>query len=141
MLTFFIDKNIDSPLFIDPLRQARIFLERHRDHFIPSEEDDVWIPRVAERDWIIVTADERIRFNPVEKRAIIESKAKVLHLTMGKKPYFPDLAANFLNSYKRIEKTFYTTKPPCVAVLHKPKSEDFLSGKSGSIRIIDLQKM
>ena len=138
MLTFFVDKNIDSKSFTDPLKDALISLQLHRDHFIQHEEDEKWIPVVASQDWIIVTADERVRFNPREKQAIIESKAKVLILTMGKSPYFPDLATNFLNSYRRIEKTFYKTKPPCMVVLSKPKKADFEQGEPGSIRIANL---
>jgi hypothetical protein len=140
VLTFFIDRSIDSSLFTDPLKQAAVFVELHRTHFVHDTKDTVWITEVAKRDWIIVTADEKISFNDVEKKAVKTAKAKVLHLTMGKNAYFPDLAVNFLNSYRLIERTFYTKKPPCVAVLTKPNAKDFQANKSGHIRIVDVSR-
>lgn len=138
MLIFFVDRSLDSSLFANPLNAAAIVTERHRTHFVHDTKDTVWIAEVAKRDWIIVTADEMISFNEVEKNAVKKARAKVLHLSMGKNPYFPDLAVNFLNSFRLIEKTFYTRKPPCVAVLTKPNAKDFQANKPGKIRVVDV---
>ena len=35
-------------------------IERHRDHFKPDEDDDVWIPSVAAKGWVTISADKNI---------------------------------------------------------------------------------
>jgi len=45
------------------------------DHFAQDADDSDWIPVVAAHDWIIVTRDRRILFNPVERAALERSGA------------------------------------------------------------------
>lgn len=43
-------------------------------------KDHVWIPRVADRGWSIITRDKRILDKTAERKAVLEHKAKVLTL-------------------------------------------------------------
>ena len=45
--------------------------------------DHVWIPEVTARGWIILTKDKRIRYSPVEIRAIQEANARYVCLSAG----------------------------------------------------------
>jgi hypothetical protein len=56
-------------------------LELHNNHFVHDEDDDKWIPVVASRKWVILSGDKRLTSQPVNKEAIITSRARVLLVT------------------------------------------------------------
>lgn len=41
-------------------------------------DDDVWIPDVTSKGWVIFSSDKRISTDPVNVRAVLESKAQVV---------------------------------------------------------------
>lgn len=51
------------------LRDAGASVEVHLDHFPGDKPDNEWIPEVAKRDWILITKDQNIRRNPLERAA------------------------------------------------------------------------
>jgi len=58
------------------LREAGMQVFTHADLDIPPDEFDVvWIPKVAARGLVILTADRRIRREPLELRAVVSSRA------------------------------------------------------------------
>lgn len=134
MLVFFIDRNLESQKFITPLLAAALEVARHREYFQHDARDDEWIPQVAARGWIIVTADRRIRLRSHEKQAVLLTNARVIGLTMGKAT-FEQLAANFVRTMPRIERFIAQTPAPFFAVLSRPNDRDFLLGKPGKITI------
>ncbi len=52
-------------------------VEVHADKFGPEEDDDVWIPKCAASDLIIISGDKAIETDPINRRAVEESGAKV----------------------------------------------------------------
>lgn len=46
----------------------------------PSTPDTAWLPEVAGRGWLIITRDHNIRENPAERRAVLESQARMVAL-------------------------------------------------------------
>jgi hypothetical protein len=52
-------------------------VEVHADKFGPEEDDDVWIPKCAAGDLIIISGDKAIETDPINRRAVEESGAKV----------------------------------------------------------------
>ena len=54
----------------DTLRATGYRCELHDDHFDRSTEDAVWLKVIAGRKWVVLTKDERIRYRPLELRAI-----------------------------------------------------------------------
>jgi len=57
--------------------------ERHRQHFAPGTEDSVWLPFVGQKGWILLTKDKRIRFNDLEKQAVIANRVREFYFTSG----------------------------------------------------------
>lgn len=55
--------------------------------------DDVWVPRVTERRWLIVTRDRHIRVRPRELAAVRDYGARVVALT----------AADATNTFNQLE--------------------------------------
>jgi hypothetical protein len=52
-------------------------VEVHSDKFGPEEDDDVWIPKCAAGDLVIISGDKAIETDPINRRAVEESGAKV----------------------------------------------------------------
>ena len=68
-LTFFLDHQIGRYVVAEKLRAAGAIVEVHLDHFEGDAPDTKWIPEVAKRDWILITKDQHIRRNPLERAA------------------------------------------------------------------------
>jgi hypothetical protein len=51
------------------LRAAGAEVEVHLDHFPGDMPDVEWIPEVARRGWVLITKDQNIRRNPLEREA------------------------------------------------------------------------
>lgn len=64
---FFTDRDLGKQ-FPARLREAGLQVERHADHFQPATPDEVWLPEVGRRGWVVLTHDERIRYKPVSVR-------------------------------------------------------------------------
>jgi hypothetical protein len=75
-LTFFLDHQIGRYQVAAALRAAGAKVEVHLDHF-PGDMPDVdWIPEVARRDWVLITKDQNIRRNPLERFAYEVAKLR-----------------------------------------------------------------
>jgi hypothetical protein len=68
----YLDENLHNckPI-LDALTQQGVKHERHGQHFAPGTEDAVWLPFVGEKGWVLLTKDKRIRFNELEKAAVL----------------------------------------------------------------------
>lgn len=53
----------------DALRAAGARVEVHIDHFPQAAPDTEWIPEVGAREWVLITKDQNIRRNPLERAA------------------------------------------------------------------------
>jgi hypothetical protein len=68
-LTFFLDYQIGRFIVAQALRQAGARVEVHLDHFPQAAPDTDWIPEIGRRDWVLITKDQNIRRNPLERAA------------------------------------------------------------------------
>jgi len=57
---FYVDEDLDSNDFVNPLLEVGFKIERHRDNFPPGATDDTWIPEVARRGWYAFSHDFNI---------------------------------------------------------------------------------
>jgi uncharacterized protein with PIN domain len=67
---FFFDRSMGKSI---PRAFALLGLDVvvHDDHFGQATPDDVWLAVVGEQGWIVITKDDRIRFNEAERAALI----------------------------------------------------------------------
>jgi hypothetical protein len=70
-LTFFLDYQIGRYVVAEALRAAGARVEVHIEHFPQAAPDTDWIPAVGLREWVLITKDQNIRRNPLERSAII----------------------------------------------------------------------
>jgi len=63
------------------LRDANARVEVHDDHFPENATDIDWITGAGQRNWIVLSKDEQIRRNPLERDAIEQARVKAFFLT------------------------------------------------------------
>lgn len=82
-LTFFLDHQIGRYVVAEALRAKGANVEVHVDHFAPDAPDVKWIPEVAHRGWVLITKDQNIRRNPVERAAYQSTRLRGFVVTAG----------------------------------------------------------
>ncbi len=80
----YLDENLDNcaPI-IDALTREGVRHERHRTHFQRGTDDEVWLPFVAERGWVVLTKDKRNRYNDLEREAIRRCRVREFYFGVG----------------------------------------------------------
>ena len=73
-ITFFIDRCLGKKSIPETLRTAGVTIEIHDDHFDKGALDVDWLPQVGEKGWIVLTKDDRISKNQLERIKIYTNK-------------------------------------------------------------------
>lgn len=68
---FFVDRSLGGKVLADALRAVGERVEVHDDHFPKDAPDEVWLAEVGAKGWVILSKDDRIRRNPVERQALL----------------------------------------------------------------------
>ena len=67
LYTFFLDRASESTALYSALKAKGANVEMHRNHYEDDEDDEVWLPEVATKGWIIISQNQ---FNALEREAI-----------------------------------------------------------------------
>ena len=80
----YLDENLHNckPI-LDALVQRGVRHERHGSHFPPGTEDTVWLPLVGQNRWLLITKDKRIRYNELEKAAVLRYSVREFYFSSG----------------------------------------------------------
>ena len=83
-VVLFLDENIHNcqPI-LNALREAGIRYERHGDRFPAGTHDNKWLPLVGQNEWLLVTVDQKLRYNELERKAIIRYGVRAFVFTSG----------------------------------------------------------
>lgn len=65
--TLFLDRGASVNLLISALQEQGVAFVRHDDLFPQNSPDTVWLTEVGRRGLFVLTLDQRIRYNPLEK--------------------------------------------------------------------------
>ena len=120
-IVFFTDRNLGKQ-FPRILLEAGISVERHIDHFPDDAKDEVWLAEIGRRGWYAITHDQRIRYKPNEKAAVLQAGVG-LFVVVGKVP-FPDLARNFIATLPKIELFTKQYSRPFMAKIYRPAEQN-----------------
>lgn len=96
------------------LAAAGWLVERHDDHFKANTADATWIHSVGQRGWIILTGDQRIRYNPPEKAALLASGTHAFMLAGRKDFTGAEMAATFIAAQGSILRAIEKHRPPAL---------------------------
>ncbi|MEX2174702.1 MAG: hypothetical protein WD872_10095 [Pirellulaceae bacterium] len=102
----------------DALRAIGERVERKTDHFAPNAADDVWVPDVGARGWIILTADKNIRHNLIEIVALLKAGTHSFILTSGNYSGV-EMANAFIQALPQIKGIIAGIPPPVVCIVSK----------------------
>jgi len=95
------------------LTKLGVRFERHLAHFSPGTLDEVWLPLVGSKGWILLTSDKRIRYNLLEKRALQVHAVREFVFTSGNMSG-QDMASALERALNKMRTFCARTKPPFV---------------------------
>ena len=119
-VVFFTDRDL-GPTFAQVLLDAGLNVERHEDHFGPTTPDEEWLPAIGQRQWIAITKNYRIRYQPNELDAVMRAGVG-LFVVVGKNVRQKDLAENFVGVIEQVQKFLESPSPPFIAKVYRPGS-------------------
>lgn len=65
----------------DTLRAAGVDVRVHDEMFAQGTEDVVWLAEAGIQRWVVITRDDRIRYNQLEKQAVLAAKLRFFSIT------------------------------------------------------------
>jgi hypothetical protein len=80
-LVLFVDRSLGKRVVAQSLRSANPRVEVHDDHFSQDATDVDWLTTVGQRGWVVLSKDEYIRRNPIERAAFEQARVKAFFLT------------------------------------------------------------
>lgn len=111
---FFVDRSLGGRSVVRILREAGWKVERHDDHFPADTPDTTWILEVGRRGWFILTADDRLRYNPTEKGALLSSGTLTFILASRKNLTGPEMGGAFRAVRASILAVIESQPPPAI---------------------------
>lgn len=124
--TFFTDRDLGKT-FPKLLNENGIKTEKYFEHFPDNTTDIEWLKEIGKKGWYCISHDKRIRYNPTEREAVINSGIG-LFLLVGHTNN-KELAENFVNTFKKIEKFIKKHQRPFIAKVYRPQKPDRASAK------------
>jgi hypothetical protein len=115
---FFLDRSVESASVAAALRDAGVEVRLHGDFFADDAKDEMWLPDVARRGWIVLTRDKWIRRRPLEKQALIASGARAFVLTWGNLRG-REMAEILVKHIHKMDRLARITEPPFVFAVTK----------------------
>ena len=80
----YLDENLcNSTVILETLTKRGVRFERHLSHFARGTLDESWLPLVGKNGWVLLTADKRIRYNLLEKRALQKNRVREFVFASG----------------------------------------------------------
>ena len=65
----------------DALRAAGVEIRVHDELFPQGTQDVDWLREAGANHWVVVTRDDRIRYNQLEKQAVIAARLRFFSIT------------------------------------------------------------
>ena len=111
LATLFIDRCAWSRLLGNALREAGIAFVSHQERFAPNAPDDEWLAGVADKGWLVVTRDQRIRYKVNELQAAVRARLHLFVFTQGGLPA-AETATILVHAYPAMCRRAASQPPP-----------------------------
>lgn len=93
-------------------------MEIHDDHFDKGALDVDWLPQVGEKGWIVLTKDDRISKNQLERIAVARAQIKMFVLSSQNLPE-KDMPAIFLTAILPTQEFVRKHPAPFIAKIYR----------------------
>jgi len=102
-----------SRAILETLSRLQVAHKRHVELFPRGTPDETWLPVVGKNGWILLTADKRIRYNDLQKRALTRYGVREFVFASGN--LSGDMMASALESaIPKLVKLWRSLRPPFV---------------------------
>jgi hypothetical protein len=118
-LVLFLDENLHNcSAILDSLAQLNVRCERHGQYFKAGAADSEWLPLVGRQGWLLITLDQSIRYNELERRAIERWGVRAFIFTSGNLSG-KDMAVLLVKALPVIRKLCKRQPAPFIATITK----------------------
>lgn len=114
---FFIDRCLGKKL-ADSLRKKGATVEIHDDHFKQDIEDKDWLRIVGERNWVVLTKDQKIASRTLELEAVAEGNVRLFAFVDGDVSGVV-VAQAFVNALENMRGCMRGNPAPFIAKVHQ----------------------
>lgn len=112
--TYFIDRSLGCVHLPEAFRKAGIKFIVHDDHFPADAKDEEWLSKAGECGWIVLTKDDKIRYRPLERMALMGAGVAAF-IFSARNIKGSETAALFIQCRTEVEKFLKKTKRPFIA--------------------------
>ena len=132
---FFTDRDLGN-LFPELLREAGVNVKKHSDHFPDDTKDEEWLKQAGQKGWFCLTRDQRIRYKPNEKDAVMRAGVG-LFILVSRRATHQELAINLIKTLHKVERFVEKQERPFIAKIFCPPKEfrSFSSKRSGRVEL------
>ena len=130
--TFFTDRDLGN-LVPDALLDAGYSVVRHDQVFGPRTLDEQWLPVVAQRGWLALSHNKKIRRVTIERDAAMRSGLALFFL-IGKMSH-RELATNLVATVPRIIEFREKHQPPFIARVSRPETKFAIGSRPGTVEM------
>ena len=120
-IVFFLDTCLGNRKIAEAIRAMGISVETHDQHFRKNALDTEWISQIAEKEWIILTKDERIGKNALERRAVARTGLRMFTFT-SQQLSGDDMVKILQKAIIPMQKFIEKNPAPFIAKIHKDGS-------------------
>jgi hypothetical protein len=117
LYTFFLDRASESKSLREALRALGARVEIHRDYYVDDEDDQVWLPEVAAKGWVIISQDQ---FNELEREAIRNAGGRAFLIVEGSMTS-GEHAAMVVGAMRRMLRMLDAVPAPFIARIYRAR--------------------
>jgi hypothetical protein len=127
----FLDENLQNckPI-LDALASVQVRFERHEAHFRRGEDDEVWLPQVADWGWIVLTKDKRNRYNDLERVALRRHRVREFYFSAGNMNG-AEMAQALIEALPEMRRIVRGNEPPLVGSITRAGAVTILYDREG----------
>jgi site-specific recombinase len=129
----YLDENLcNCQPILDILKRLGVSHKRHLEFFKPGTRDRDWLRHVGEEQWVVLTADQQIRYNEQEKQEVVSHRVREFVFSSGNLAG-QEMAAILEIALPRIKRLCEKQAPPFVATITKGGHVNLVFDRLGSV--------
>jgi hypothetical protein len=111
---FFLDRSLGGRIVSSVLRSHGEAVETHDSHFPKDAPDVEWLGAVGCKGWVVLSKDDRIRLNEVERRALAAAGVVGFFLSRSNLTG-PQMASVFVRALPAMKRALRRFQAPFIA--------------------------
>jgi predicted nuclease of predicted toxin-antitoxin system len=117
-LVFFIDRSLGKKQVAKALQNAGATAIIHDDRFSQDTPDVEWLIQVGERNWVVLTKDEKIGYRTLEQVAVAQAGVR-LFVLVSRNITGAEMGEAFVKALSRMEQFVKENAAPFMAKVYK----------------------